>query len=99
MWLILRMQTPAINPLKDQLLQRTDPRLTRRRKHELIDVLMIALTALLCGAENFTHMAQFGQAKEAWLRTCLTLAHGIPSQDTFRRVLGCSRRSRSPPCS
>lgn len=86
MWLILRMQNTAISPLKDQLLQLTDPRLKRRRKHELIDVLMIAVTALLCGAENFTHMAQFGQAKEAWLRTFLTLTHGIPSHDTFRRV-------------
>jgi predicted transposase YbfD/YdcC len=85
-WLILRMQITVISPLKDQLLQLTDPRLERRRKHELIDVLMIAVTALLCGAENFTHMAQFGQAKEAWLRTFLTLTHGIPSHDTFRRV-------------
>jgi len=85
-WLILRMQNTAISPLKEQLLQLHDPRLQRRRKHELIDVLMIAVTALLCGAENFTHMAQFGKAKESWLRTFLTLAHGIPSHDTFRRV-------------
>lgn len=80
------MQDPVISPLKAQLLQLTDPRLKRRRKHELIDVLMIAVTALLCGAENFTHMAQFGKAKETWLRTFLTLTHGIPSHDTFRRV-------------
>lgn len=80
------MQNTVISPLKAQLLQLTDPRLPRRRKHELIDVLMIAVTALLCGAENFTHMAQFGKAKEAWLRTFLTLTHGIPSHDTFRRV-------------
>jgi len=80
------MQNTAINPLKNQLLQLTDPRRPRRRKHELIDVLMIAVAALPCGAENFTHMAQFGKAKEAWWRTFLTLAHGIPSHDTFRRV-------------
>ena len=80
------MQNTVISPLKAQLLQLPDPRLKRRRKHELIDVLMIAVTALLCGAENFTHMAQFGKAKEAWLRTFLTLTHGIPSHDTFRRV-------------
>lgn len=85
-WLILGMQNASISPLKNQLLQLTDPRLKRKRKHELIDVLMIAVTALLCGAENFTHMAQFGKAKESWLRTFLTLAHGIPSHDTFRRV-------------
>ncbi len=80
------MQNSVISPLKAQLLQLTDPRLERRRKHELIDVLMIAVTALLCGAENFTHMAQFGKAKETLLRTFLTLNHGIPSHDTFRRV-------------
>ena len=85
-WLILGMQNVSISPLKDSLLQLTDPRLKRKRKHELIDVLMIAVTALLCGAENFTLMAQFGKAKESWLRTFLTLAHGIPSHDTFRRV-------------
>ena len=86
MWLILGMQNASISPLKSQLLQLTDPRLKRKRKHELIDVLMIAVTALLCGAENFTHMAQFGKAKESWLRTFLTLSNGIPSHDTFRRV-------------
>ena len=80
------MQNAAVRPLKTHLSQLTDPRLKRKRKHELIDVLMIAVTALLCGAENFTHMAQFGQAKESWLRTFLTLANGIPSHDTFRRV-------------
>jgi hypothetical protein len=64
-WLMLGMQNTVISPLKIQLLQLTDPRLPRRRKHELIDILMIALTALLCGAENFTHKAQFGKAKEA----------------------------------
>lgn len=83
---MLGTQNASISPLKSQLLQLTDPRLKRKRKHELIDVLMIAVTALLCGAENFTHMAQFGKAKESWLRTFLTLSNGIPSHDTFRRV-------------
>jgi predicted transposase YbfD/YdcC len=86
MWLILRMQNASTTTLKDHLLQLSDPRLKRRRRHELIDVLMIAVTAMLCGAENFVHMAQFGKAKEVWLRTFLALPNGIPSHDTFRRV-------------
>lgn len=86
MWLILRMQNAAATTLKDHLLQLTDPRLKRRRRHELLDVLLIAITAMLCGAENFVHMAQFGKAKQAWLRTFLALPNGIPSHDTFRRV-------------
>jgi predicted transposase YbfD/YdcC len=80
------MQKPSIPSLKVHLLQLTDPRLKRRRRHELIDVLMIAVTALLCGAENSMQMAQFGRAKESWLRTFLALPNGIPSHDTFRRV-------------
>lgn len=86
MWLILRMKNAATTTLKHHLLQLTDPRLHRRRRHELLDVLLIALTAMLCGAENFVHMAQFGKAKQSWLRTFLALPHGIPSHDTFRRV-------------
>ena len=85
-WLILGMQKPSIPSLKAHLLQLSEPRLKRRRRHELIDVLMIAVTALLCGAENFVQMAQFGRAKETWLRRFLVLPNGIPSHDTFRRV-------------
>lgn len=81
------MQKPSIPSLKAHLLQLTDPRLKRRHRHELIDVLMIAVTALLCGAENFVQIAPFGRAEESLLRTFLALPHGIPSHDTFRRVL------------
>ena len=57
--MILGMQNASLRPLKAQLLQLTDPRLKRRRKQELIDVLLIAVTVLLCGAEHFTPRAQF----------------------------------------
>lgn len=80
------MQNASTATLKAHLLQLPDPRRPQRRRHELIDVLMIAITAMLCGAENFVQMAQFGKAKEVWLRTFLVLPNGIPSHDTFRRV-------------
>ena len=64
-----------------------DPRIDRRRRHKLIDILVIALSAVICGAEHFTEMEAFGKAKEAWFRTFLELPNGIPSHDTFRRVL------------
>jgi predicted transposase YbfD/YdcC len=86
MWLILRMQNASATTLKHHLLQLPDPRLKRRRRHELMDVLMIAVTAMLCGAENFVHMAQFGKAQESWLCPFLALPNGIPSHDPFRRV-------------
>src|SRR5581483_6109266 len=55
-----------------------DPRANNAR-HELLDVLFIALAAVLCGAESCSDMAEFGQSKEGLLRLVLPLEHGIPS--------------------
>lgn len=54
--------------------------------HELLDILVIALAAVLCGAKCATDMELFGLAKERLLRQFLQLEHGIPSHDTFSRV-------------
>ena len=54
--------------------------------HELLDILVIALAAVLCGAKCATDMELFGRAKEKLLRQFLRLEHGIPSHDTFSRV-------------
>ena len=62
-----------------------DPR-ADNASHELIEVLFIALAAVLCGAESCADMADFGQSKEALLRLVLRLEHGIPSHDTFSRI-------------
>src|SRR6266508_1516917 len=62
-----------------------DPRDINAR-HDLGDMLFIALAAMLCGAESCVEMAEFGEEKEALLRTILELRHGIPSHDTFSRV-------------
>lgn len=62
-----------------------DPRAANAR-HDLVEVLVIALAAVLCGAETCSDMAEFGQAKEGMLRLMLRLEHGIPSHDTFSRV-------------
>src|SRR3954453_7906018 len=63
----------------------SDPRAANAR-HDLVEVLVIALAAVLCGAETCSDMAEFGQAKEDLLRLFLRLEHGIPSHDTFSRV-------------
>jgi predicted transposase YbfD/YdcC len=63
-----------------------DPRVNRRKEHDLIDVLVIAICTLLCGGESFNDMEDFGLAKEGWFKTFLSLRHGIPSHDTFNRV-------------
>lgn len=62
-----------------------DPRAANAR-HDLLEVLFIALAAVLCGAEGASDMAQFGSAKEGLLRQFLRLEHGVPSHDTFSRV-------------
>lgn len=62
-----------------------DPRAANAR-HDLLEVVFIALAAMLCGAEGCSDMAEFGEAKEPFLRQLLRLEHGIPSHDTFSRV-------------
>jgi predicted transposase YbfD/YdcC len=63
-----------------------DPRSGNAQRHELDEIVMIALLAVLCGAESCVDMALFGRAKEALLRRFLRLPGGIPSHDTFSRV-------------
>jgi len=67
-----------------------DPRVDRTKRHKLVDVVAIGLCAVLCGAEGWEDMEDFGLLKEEWLRRelGLELPHGIPSDDTFRRVFG-----------
>jgi len=63
-----------------------DPRIERRKDHDLIDILVIAVCCLLCGGEGFNDMEDFGKAKRDWFKTFLRLRNGIPSHDTFNRV-------------
>lgn len=63
-----------------------DPRMARRRLHNLTDIMVISLCTLLCGGEGFTDMEDFGKAKEDWFENFLELPSGIPSHDTFNRV-------------
>jgi predicted transposase YbfD/YdcC len=63
-----------------------DPRLERTRLHGLMDIIVIAICAVLCGAEGWEDIAKYGRAKHDWLATFLALPNGIPSHDTFRRV-------------
>ena len=63
-----------------------DYRVNRRKKHHLVDILVIALCALISGADDFEEIEAYGRRKEAFLRTFLALANGIPSHDTFTRV-------------
>ena len=63
-----------------------DPRVQRTRRHDLIDLLTIALCATVGGADNWVEVAQFGQAHRDWFARFLRLPSGIASHDTFARV-------------
>ncbi len=62
------------------------PRIERSKAHLLIDILTIAILAIICGADGWVGMESYGNAKAPWLRTFLALPNGIPSHDTFSRV-------------
>ena len=63
-----------------------DPRIERKKLHLLKDILVIAVCATICGADNWEDIAEFGESKREWFATFLELENGIPSHDTFRRV-------------
>ena len=73
------------NPLK-YFSELRDPRIERNREHLLEEILLIAIAAVLSGAESWNDIADYGEDKLEWLKTFLTLPSGIPSHDTFNRV-------------
>lgn len=67
----------------------TDPRRDdSRTRHKLIDMVVIAICAVICGADSWVAVESFGHAKFTWLSRLLKLPNGIPSHDTFNRVFG-----------
>ena len=63
-----------------------EPRFAHLCVHKLIDIMVIAMCAVICGADNWVEIAGFGRAKYDWLKKFLELPCGIPSHDTFGRV-------------
>ena len=63
----------------------TEPR-RHNKKHNLIDIITISICAIICGADTFEQIADYGVSKEKWFKRFLKLDHGIPSHDTFGRV-------------
>lgn len=70
----------------EYLAEVSDPRIDRTRAHPLVNILVIALLAVLCGADSFAAIERFGRAKKEFLADFLDLESGIPSHDTFGRV-------------
>ena len=80
------MDSSQIVPLTEQFTRLTDPRVDRTKRHKLIDVVAIAICAVICGADSWVDVELFGKSKKEWLRGFLALPNGIPSRDTFGRV-------------
>ena len=65
-----------------------DPRVVGRSTHDLVEMLVVAVCAMLCGADNFVEIELWAEARLEWLRRFMKLEHGIASHDTLGRVLG-----------
>jgi hypothetical protein len=80
------MNPAPVLALSQHFAQLEDPRVERTRLHQLLDSVIIAICAVIAGAESWDDMALFGETKHAWFETFLALPNGIPSHDTFHRV-------------
>ena len=79
------MDTTATTRIPCAFTSMPDPRRNNAR-HKLGDILTIAIFAVICGANGWEDVAEYGRAKFSWLKTFLDLPHGIPSHDTFGDV-------------
>ena len=72
--------------ISDYFVDLEDPRIERTKRHQLIDVITIAICAIICGADSWVAIETYGKAKQEWLKGFLELPNGIPSHDTFARI-------------
>src|SRR3954447_23276290 len=89
-----------LETLIDKFARIEDPRCDWRVEHKLLDILVIAVCAVIGEAESFEDIALYGRCKRDWLQRFLELPGGIPSHDTFRRMLMLicgSAPKRDPP--
>jgi predicted transposase YbfD/YdcC len=80
-------ETTSARSLRDHFATLPDPRIDRTKRHLLVDILFITLAALLAGAEDCVSIADFARTKQPFFAQWLELPNGIPSHDTFNRVL------------
>ena len=80
------MPKKPLEAIEEHFSKVTDPRKERTKDHKLIDIIVIAICAVICGAEGWVDIELYGNSKLHWLSTFLELPNGIPSHDTFGRV-------------
>ena len=91
------MPTNTSVRIQDHFANLTDP---RRRKvlYPLVNVVTIAVCAVICGADDFVAIAKFGRAKREWLSQFLDLTDGIPSHDRFNAILAAIKPAEFEAC-
>lgn len=82
------MQTKSKLRLADVFISITDPRQPWKVEHDLVELLVVAVNAVLVGADTFVEIELWAKEKIEWLRKYLRLSNGIPSHDTFGRLFG-----------
>ena len=80
------MEENDLRNLESMFARVEDPRMERTKLHHLRDIIILAMCGVLCGAEGWVEIEEFGKAKEAFFTELLTLTNGIPSHDPFGRV-------------
>lgn len=80
------METEKRISIKQYFEDLPDQRKQKGKRHKLIDIITIAICAVICGADDWASIEGYGNAKQDWLETFLELPHGIPSHDTIGRV-------------
>jgi predicted transposase YbfD/YdcC len=78
--------TTLLEQLIEAFSEIDDPRCDYEVEHNLLKILIMAICGVIACAESWEDIALYAKSKEGWLRSFLTLKHGIPSHDTFRRV-------------
>lgn len=80
------MKTKATPSLLEHFSHIDDPRIERQKKHLLPNIFFITICAVICGADDWATVEEFGNSNKEWFEEQLDLKHGIPSHDTFSRV-------------
>lgn len=88
----------AIIPLKEHFSSLKDPRAQHSIEHLLLDIVLITICAVICGADNWVEIEHYGIAKQEWLNTFLELPNGIPSHDTLERTFARLRPEQVQQC-
>ena len=81
------MDMTAPESLIEHFSKLEDPRVDRNKKHELIDVIVLCVRAVVSGAEGWSDIEEFGHTKLEWLRRYVPLANGVPVDDTIARII------------